>query len=69
MRAMTAGPGKYDDVCTVARESTDASSVVLIVIDGNKGTGFSVQSDLDTLVRLPELLEELARQIRNDAYG
>ncbi len=36
-------PGKYNDACTVAREATDGELVLLIVVGGNKGSGFSVQ--------------------------
>lgn len=70
---MTIGPGKYDDVCTMARKATGVDktggAVVLIVIGGKHGNGFSMQSDLETLAGLPEMLEELARQIRSDVYG
>jgi len=37
------GPGKYDDACTAAREATGARGVVLIVLDGTRGSGFSCQ--------------------------
>jgi len=60
---MPFGPGRYDDACTKAREAT-GGSVVLIVIGGAAGDGFSAQTDGDTLLRLPELLERTAREIR-----
>lgn len=63
---MAVGPGKYDDVCTQARASADAQGTVLIVINGRLGHGFSVQADYTTILRLPDLLEELARQLRAD---
>jgi hypothetical protein len=64
----TNGPGKYDDVATVARESAGAVAVLLIVIHGDRGSGFSVQTlEPDLLPVLPALLEETARQIRLDA--
>jgi hypothetical protein len=37
------GPGKYDDACTAAREATEAAGVILIVLGGQHGSGFSVQ--------------------------
>lgn len=58
------GPGKYDFFCTWVRERTRAQAVVLIVIDGHKGTGMSAQSygiDADTLA---DLLEGAAKDIR-----
>jgi hypothetical protein len=67
------GPGKYDDVCTTVRhmvgltEDGDRSGgVVLIVFNGDRGHGFSVQCEAEFLLRMPEMLEELARQLRND---
>ena len=46
------GPGKYDELCTAAREETKAVGVVLIVIDGEHGNGFSCQThDLTLLAR------------------
>lgn len=58
------GPGKYDDACTQARLSTNALGAILIVLDGKHGNGFSVQVPLHVLPALPELLETVARQIR-----
>ena len=59
-------PGKYDDLCTEAREKANAKGAVLIILDGNKGKGFSVQLPFDDLLRLPELLEIMAKEIRRD---
>lgn len=40
---------------------------MLIVINGERGSGFSVQSaSLDLLRELPELLESMAAEIRSD---
>jgi hypothetical protein len=60
------GPGKYDAICTEVREQTRAAGVLLIVIDGNVGSGFSCQADLITTARLPDLLERVAADIRRD---
>ncbi len=62
---MALGPGKYDNACTVARELTGADAVVLIVLGGEHGAGFSVQTVNPALcAALPSLLEDLAQQIR-----
>lgn len=61
---MPLGPGKYDPQCTIVREHTDAAGVALIVIDGIHGSGFSVQASAEVTLRLPDLLEEMARAIR-----
>lgn len=59
-----AGPGKYDDACTIARESTKASGVLLVVIGGEKGSGFSVQAAPETIAAIPDILEKMAAEIR-----
>ena len=60
---MPIGPGKYDDACTAARESTDAAAVILIVLDGRHGSGFSVQANLATTFALPQILRRAADDI------
>lgn len=57
------GPGKYDDICTQVREATKAEGIVLIVINGEHGGGFSVQAPLVYHLRLPELLRNVADEI------
>ncbi len=62
------GPGKYDDACTVVREMTGADCVLVAVIGGKKGAGFSVQTTTPiTPEILAQLLEGIARQIREDS--
>lgn len=61
---MPRGPGKYDDVCTLVRTRTLARGVVVIVIGGSRGSGFSVQGDEEVTRALPELLETMIPQIR-----
>ena len=65
---MAWGPGKYDDVCTMVTEQVgigaQGGGVIVIVLGGNKGSGFSCQADLRTTLLLPDMLEDIARQIR-----
>ena len=61
---MSWGPGKYDDLCSLVRDKSGASSVLLVILDGNKGNGFSCQTDLAGTLALPDLLEMVAKQIR-----
>lgn len=65
---MPIGPGKYDDLCTLVREragmAAKGGGVIVIVMGGNRGSGFSCQADLATTLALPELLESVAAQIR-----
>ena len=59
------GPGKYDRFCTWVRKRTKAKGVFVIVIDGDKGSGFSGQcEDPALLATLPSVLEYMAAQIR-----
>jgi hypothetical protein len=59
------GPGKYDEIATKAREDAMAEGVVLMVFNGLRGSGFSVQaSDPLIVLQLPEILERVAADIR-----
>lgn len=58
------GPGKYDDLCTHARETAEAEGALLFIADGKHGNGFSVQGPLKLHVALPNILEALAVVIR-----
>ena len=61
---MALGPGKYDDLCTRAREEAGAESCVLIITNGKKGSGFSMQTaNLTHLVTLPQVLRNVANEI------
>ena len=63
---MALGPGKYDDLCTEAREQVDASLVAVIVMGGKRGSGFSVQATphgFQLLAMLPTMLRDIADQI------
>lgn len=63
---MALGPGKYDSLTTSIREMTGAQGVVLIVMGGHKGHGFSVQASPQMTARLPALLRTMADQIEQD---
>ena len=64
------GPGKHDDFCTLVREQLglgEEGGVMLIVMHPNPDvTGFACQADYRTTMAMPEILEEVARQIRED---
>lgn len=63
---MALGPGKYDELCTQVRARANADGVLLIVFNGSNGSGFSAQADIETTLRIPEILEAVAAQIRAD---
>lgn len=58
------GPGKYDPECERVFVETSAECVAMIVIGGDRGAGFAVTGEARHIVRLPEMLEEIARVIR-----
>lgn len=65
---MAYGAGKYDALCTEVRETSEAEGAIVIVLDGKFGSGFSVQADAGTLAKLPDMLETIAKQIRQSAH-
>ena len=61
---MPLGPGVYDEICTFAREAANAQVAIVLILGGNLGNGFSVQ----TLGHVPDsqiaaLLHEVAHQM------
>lgn len=60
------GPGKYDDLATYCAEQAQSTGVVVILANGRLGPGMSAQADAETLARLPEILENVAAQLRAD---
>jgi hypothetical protein len=64
---MALGPGKYDALATQARLGANARAVILIVIGGDQGGGFSLQTvDPDLITELPAILRGMADQIEHD---
>jgi hypothetical protein len=55
---MAIGPGKYDEIATAARKG-----VVLMVLDGEFGYGFSAQLPPEYYSGLPEVLRQVAEQL------
>lgn len=60
---MALGPGKYDAAVTELRAILQARGVLLVVVDGCHGSGFSAQLPPDLTLSLPEVLRQLADQI------
>lgn len=61
---MTEGPGRYDDLCTIVREKANAAAALVIVLGGDRGSGFSMQALDIPASDIADLLESVARQIR-----
>lgn len=62
---MALGPGKYDQLCTDAREGAQAEGAILIVLNGQFGHGFSIQATAEITVALPGLLRQVAKNIED----
>jgi hypothetical protein len=61
---MPAGPGKYDQLCTIVRQKARAEAAIVVIVGGERGSGFSVQGDPAVIIQFPEMLEEMAKEIR-----
>jgi hypothetical protein len=62
---MAIGAGKYDPECTALQEKL-GGGIILLVIDGARGSGFSVTATLKVVASLPELLRHMADGIEHD---
>jgi hypothetical protein len=61
---MALGPGKYDQICTEARNKLPAGTGVILVVLGHDGkSGFSAQTDLQMLLAMPKILRDIADEI------
>jgi hypothetical protein len=68
------GRGKYDAMCTYVRVNAEAKAAIVVILGGNRGSGFSVQStdaefpaDGKSLAEwLPKMLRHIADTIERD---
>jgi len=63
---MPIGPGKYDDLCSYARDVAEAGATILIILGGKHGSGFSIQAPPEFVLVLPKLLRKMADEIEDD---
>lgn len=54
------GPGKYDDLCTEVRTKANADGAIVIVLNGDKGSGFSAQLPSEGFGALPQVIRALS---------
>ncbi|MFT4507892.1 hypothetical protein [Caballeronia sp. 15711] len=52
--------GLFDAACHYVRDVTQARCAVVIVIDGELGSGYSVIGPLEAQVLLPDILQKMA---------
>lgn len=63
---MSVGPGKYDDLCAMVRESAGAEGTIVVIFNGIRGHGFSIQASREVCIAIPELLRNVANDIEKD---
>lgn len=64
------GKGKYGDICEEIVQRLNAKGVVLIIVDGPKGSGMSLSAPVwevagysELIQKLPDLLRSIAESI------
>ncbi len=67
------GPGRYDQETREIQAQLSAGAIMLFVVDGERGTGFSVVGPVTVLEHVPRLLrkvaDDLERQAREGLQG
>lgn len=73
---MAFGAGKYDALATLVRRKAMAQVAMVIVVNGNKGSGFATQMGANngwdaalTTRTLAKALRHIADQMEKDALG
>ncbi len=63
---MPIGKGKYDDLCTYVREKSKANAALVIVLGGEHGPGFSMQThDPRYVIGVAAILRDVAQLIED----
>jgi hypothetical protein len=65
------GAGKYADLCSHVRQLAEARGAIVMIFEGNKGTGFSIEAPGAAILALPFMMRALADDIeaRIRKYG
>lgn len=63
---MAIGPGKYDQESSDIQAAYQAAGVIVMVMGGTKGEGFSVTGTLPFTFAIPKILRSIADQIEAD---
>lgn len=64
-------PGKYDRICRQLQEDVQADAILMVVLNGIMGSGFSVGIDTDamdpkkTVAQIPAMLRQIANSIES----
>jgi hypothetical protein len=65
---MSNDAGKYADLCAEVLRQAEAKGAIVIVLGGKLGSGFSIEADFETLCQLPDMLETIAKQMRQSTH-
>jgi len=63
---MPYGPGKYDEEAMEVLKEAEGRGVLLMVFEGKRGSGFSWVGDINIILKVPEILRVIAKQIEDD---
>ena len=63
------GPGKYDDLAAYAHEAANAATAIVIILNGNKGSGVSVKTTAIEPRDIPDLLHYFADALEEANAG
>ena len=64
---MAMGPGKFDDLLVAALREAGAAEGILLVLGGDKGSGFAACIRQDRLAYVARMLRDVADQLISDA--
>ncbi|WCM18283.1 hypothetical protein NDK50_12460 [Paraburkholderia bryophila] len=56
--------GAFDAACNRLKDITQARCAAVILIDSEAGSGYSVVGPLDAQILLPDVLEQMAKVLR-----
>jgi hypothetical protein len=62
------GPGKYDEVCLRVKEQTRAKGCLLIILDGDEGSGAPCKMDCAVVGKMPALLRMIADEMEREMF-
>jgi hypothetical protein len=63
---MAEGPDKYDAWCTMVRTGVHAEGVLMMVVNGVYGSGFSCQGSREVHRNMVTVLRNVADQLEQD---
>ena len=62
-------PGQFSVLASQARDATGAACVAMVVIDAAGNGEYSVAGPLEAQLLIPDMLEQVARELRTQLAG